>query len=238
MMSNDFIPAGDAEFDAFFKRYCQIVTQKTSGGSPAWTHIPAARVTELNNAYAVWYTAYSKLSQPHSHGDIVAKNEAREAGEKTLQDFNNQYILYAREVSDAERVDIGAHVHDKIPTTVPCPTCQPEADVVYPGKHLLELVDIRRVPGIGNDPPEADFGTRIFWGVMGDPTETDKFRITAPPVKGSDLPHSTFTHRKKYRFDFEGDSGKTVWFCIRYENEKGGKEGEGPFGPLFSAIIP
>jgi hypothetical protein len=31
---------------------------------------------------------------------------------------------------------------------------------------------------------------------------------------------------------------KTVWFCLRYENEKGGEEGEGPFGPLFSAIIP
>jgi hypothetical protein len=74
---------------------------------------------------------------------------------------------------------------------------------------------------------------------MGEPTAADKFRITAPPVKGGDLPHSTFTRRKKFRFDFEGDSGKTVWFALRYENAKGGKDkGEGPFGPIFSAIIP
>ena len=110
--------------------------------------------------------------------------------------------------------------------------------MTYPGKHLLELVKIRPVPGVGDD-PRADWGVRIFWGVMGEPTETDKFRISSPPLKGSDLPHSTFTHRRKFRFDFEGDSGKTVWFCLRYENEKGGKdEGEGPFGPLFYAIIP
>jgi hypothetical protein len=44
--------------------------------------------------------------------------------------------------------------------------------------------------------------------------------------------------RKGYRFDFPGDSGSTVYFCLRYENEKGGKEGEGPFGPILRAIIP
>jgi hypothetical protein len=85
---------------------------------------------------------------------------------------------------------------------------------------------------------EYDFGVRIFWGILGAPTENDKFRLTAPPLTGNDLPHSTFTHRKNYRFDFEGDSGKTVYFCLRYENGKGGEEGEGSFGPIFSAIIP
>jgi hypothetical protein len=79
---------------------------------------------------------------------------------------------------------------------------------------------------------------RIFWGILGEPTETDKFRLSAPPVTGRDFPHSTFTRRKNVRFDLEGDSGKTIYFCLRYENEKGGKDGEGPFGPIFSAIIP
>jgi hypothetical protein len=45
-------------------------------------------------------------------------------------------------------------------------------------------------------------------------------------------------YRKKFRFDFEGDSRKTVYFCLRYENEKGGNGGEGPFGPILSAIVP
>ncbi|MDR2194913.1 MAG: hypothetical protein LBP19_10725, partial [Treponema sp.] len=90
----------------------------------------------------------------------------------------------------------------------------------------------------GEDDLRSDYGIRIFWGVMGAATESDRFRLSAPPVKGSDLPHSTFTHRKRYLFDFDGDSGKTVYFCLRYENEKGGEEGEGPFGPIVSAVIP
>jgi hypothetical protein len=53
---------------------------------------------------------------------------------------------------------------------------------------------------------------------------------------GEDLPHSKFTRRKKERFDFPAeDSGKTAYFCVRYENAKGES---GPWGPMFSAVIP
>jgi hypothetical protein len=41
-MSNDWIPSTDEEFDDFYKTCCQKVTLKTSGATPAWTHIPAA----------------------------------------------------------------------------------------------------------------------------------------------------------------------------------------------------
>ncbi|MDR1248073.1 MAG: hypothetical protein LBK63_02110 [Treponema sp.] len=186
-----------------------------------------------------WVIACEKLKNPHTAGDVLAKNEAREAGEEELRAFNRQYILNAREVTDTQRRDIGCPVHDTTHTPVPRPHAEPEADIAYPGKHLLELARIRSVIGTMSDEEEkAEFGVRIFWGVLGDPTATDKFRLAAPPVTGNDLPHSTFTHRKKFRFDFEGDSGKTVYFCLRYENEKGGKDGEGPFGPILSAIVP
>jgi hypothetical protein len=102
---------------------------------------------------------------------------------------------------------------------------------------MVELNHIRTV-GAGEDDPRSDYGVRIFWGILGPAAEHDKFRLAAPPVTGADLPHSTFTHRRRYRFNFDGDSGKTVYFCLRYENEKGGEQGEGPFGPIFSAVIP
>ena len=59
--------------------------------------------------------------------------------------------------------------------------------------------------------------------------------IASPPVTGDDLPHSVFTRKKKRVFNFEGCSGMTVYFCLRYENEKGEA---GPYGPIFSAVIP
>jgi hypothetical protein len=61
--------------------------------------------------------------------------------------------------------------------------------------------------------------------------------VNEPPKKDSDLPCSIFTRRKKERFDFEGENGNRGYFCLRYENSKGGKEGESPFGPVLSAII-
>jgi hypothetical protein len=38
--SDDWIPAAESEFDAFFKNYCQVVNKYTTGQSPVWTHIP------------------------------------------------------------------------------------------------------------------------------------------------------------------------------------------------------
>jgi hypothetical protein len=235
----DWIPHPDEEFEDFFKKYSITVMTNTSGSTPLWTHIPDARVNELTNSYGAWHIAYDKLKGAHTSGDVLAKNEARDEGKDILRAFNRQYILNAREVTDAQRRDIGCPVHDPHPTPVPRPKAEPEADITYPGKHLLELAKIRPIVGTMSDEEEkAEFGVRIFWGVMGAPTATDKFRLTAPPETGDDLPHSTFTHRKRFRFDFDGDSGKTVWFCLRYENEKGGNEGEGPFGPLFNAVVP
>jgi hypothetical protein len=40
---------------------------------------------------------------------------------------------------------------------------------------------------------KAEFGMRIFRGVPGEPTATDKFRLASPPATGNDLSHSTFT---------------------------------------------
>jgi hypothetical protein len=56
-----------------------------------------------------------------------------------------------------------------------------------------------------------------------------------PPLTGDDLPHSAWTHKKKVTLDFHGDSGKIVYFCVRYENAKGE---HGPWGPIFQAVVP
>jgi hypothetical protein len=232
MAGKDWVCGPDEKFEAQYKKYCKVVMTNTTGSNPVWSHIPADRVTELTDGYANFYTALGKLSGPHTSGDVLAKNEARAEGEEILRDFNRSYILNAREVTNAQRLDVGCPVHDKNHTPVPTPWAQCEADIAYPGKHLLELVHIRALLGtLSDEEAKAEFGVRIFWGILG----TD---LSAVPTEGKELPHSTFTHRKRFRFDFDGESGKTVYFCLRYENEKGGKEGEGPFGPIFSAIIP
>jgi hypothetical protein len=76
---------------------------------------------------------------------------------------------------------------------------------------------------------------RIYFGFSGPPSEKYPFRLTQAPKRGEELPYSVFTKKKNKRFDFEGESGNTVYFCLRYENSKGEA---GPFGPILQAVIP
>jgi hypothetical protein len=235
-MSKSYIPARDADFDRWFSFLYQYVSQKCAGQTPAWTHIPQAALGVLGEQHAAWKTAYGATSGPHTPVETEAKNNAKKAAKAVIRPFVNQYLRYGP-VTDEDRKAMGIPNRDKIHTPVPRPDAQPEADVAYPGVHRIELTNIRTV-GAGKDDPRSEYGVRIFWGILGPPSPQDKFRITAPPLTGDDLPHSTFTHRKRYTFNFEGESGNTVYFCLRYENSKGGEEGEGPFGPIFSAVIP
>ncbi|MDR2369937.1 MAG: hypothetical protein LBD71_00530 [Treponema sp.] len=226
------------EFDSFFKNYCQYVNARCTGANPEWTHIPTPRRTDLNTACEDWYTCYSRLKTAHTSSDVLAKNLARARDEKVLRNFNNEFILYSFVAAPQEKEDLGNHIRDEHPTPVPAPTAQAEADIVLPGPHLVEP-RIRRLASLEPDPDRANYGIRIYWGVLGEPDAADKFRIQTPPLTGEDLPHSTFTHRKKFRFDFpEEDRGRTVYFCLQYENAKGGEQGKGLWGPVFSAIIP
>jgi hypothetical protein len=160
---------------------------------------------------------------------------AFKALEDRMRDIKKRYF-FVPPLTDADLVSLKLKPESP-PAEIPAPTAQPAADLVFPGLHLVELTHIRPIGGVPPD-PRADYGVRIFWGLAGEPTEADKFRVAGEPKKGSDLPHSVFTRRKKERFDFDGESGTRVYFCLRYENSKGGKEGEGPFGPILSAVIP
>jgi hypothetical protein len=137
----------------------------------------------------------------------------------------------------ADIVALGLKPRDPA-SPIPTPTAQPEADLAFPGIHLVQLRNIR--PVSGGIPPDSrsDYGVRIFFGLSGDPTEAHRFRVAAPPKSGRELPESLFTRRKRELFDFDGESGKTVYFCLQYERPSGGREGKGPFGPLLSAVIP
>jgi hypothetical protein len=228
----DYIPARDADFNIFFTNLVEYVSQKTSGETPVWTHVPDADRTILRNAHIAWRNAYNITLKPCTKPERDEKNRVRKDSEKEIRTFVNTFLRFYPAVTDFDKEEMGLHIPDTTPTDIPNPTAQPVADVAYPGVHLIELTNIRALKSIGED-PRADYGVRIFWGVLGPASPHDKFRLAAVPVTGDDLPHSTFSHRRRYRFDFPGDSGCTVYFCLRYENEKGGKKGKAPSARCF-----
>jgi hypothetical protein len=211
----------------------QYVAQKCSGQTPEWTHIPQAARTLMADSYIDWYTAYANTVGPHTPEDTSAKNDAKDASRKVIRPFVNQYLRYPP-VTKQDREAMGIPNRDEKPTPIPPPELQVEADLIFPGIHLVELVHIRPV-GIAVPDPRSDYGVRIYYGLTGPVTQKYQFRLASLPRTGADLPYSVFTRRKKQRFDFDGESGTTVYFCLRYENPTGKA---GPFGPILNAVIP
>jgi hypothetical protein len=137
-------------------------------------------------------------------------------------------------------MDIAAlGLHTRKPASpVPAPEAQVTADLAFPGLQQVELQHIRPVGNFGLPDARSDYGARIHYGLEGPPSDKFKFRLSGPPKDASDLPYSIFSRRKKERFTFEGESGNRVYFRLQYENAKGRKEGQGPYGPVLTAVIP
>jgi hypothetical protein len=106
--------------------------------------------------------------------------------------------------------------------------------LTFPGLHMVELKNICPVGKTQGDEGGSS-GVRIYYGLTGELATVHKFRVERTPNTGNNLPYLEWASRKKFLFDFDGESGNTVYFCFRYENKKGM---EGPFGPILKVVIP
>jgi hypothetical protein len=196
--------------------------------------IPNGVETELESLTGAARDVLADAMSSDRTATVTARcKEAFEALVAYMRDTKKRYFLEPP-LTDSDLVSLGLNPPDAAPTAIPPPSAQVEADITYPGIHLIELKKIRPVAGAEPD-GKSDYGVRIFWGLTGTSNNSDKFRVTETPHSGNDLPHSKFTRRMKERFDFDGESANTVYFCLRYENSKGEA---GPFGPILKAVIP
>jgi hypothetical protein len=187
--------------------------------------VPAERTGKLSATLA---TAEVENSVPAGERNPITNarlNTAFKALTAEMRDIKKRYF-YIPPLTEANMVALGLKIKDNVLTPVSDPTGQAEANIMYPGRTQLQL-SIKHIEGTPLD-PKAEYGCRIF------------FKICAygeiPPTSGKELHESIFTRQRKHLFTFEQeDSGKTAFFCIRYENSKGKS---GPWGPVFSAIIP
>jgi hypothetical protein len=214
---------------AMAKNWCAALRRN----STSWK-VPNEVETELESLYEVAQDELTEaLSANRTAVNTARCKEAFDLLVGKMRDVKKRYFL-TPPLINSDYTSLGLNAPDLIPTPIPPPTSQVEADITFPGIHLIELKKIRAVAGSEPD-GRSDYGTRIFWGLTGPATLTDKFRVTEIPKSGNDMPHSQFTRRRKERFDFDGESGNTVYLCLRYENPKGEA---GPFGPIQKAVIP
>jgi hypothetical protein len=206
----------------------------------AW-QVPAAEVAELQRLAVEAEAALRAAESSERTPVIIAHCKAAFATLAVKMRFVKSRYFLDPPLSDADFIALGLKPKNRTPAPIPPPVTQAEADILLPGIHMLEL-RLRPLAGSPPDPHQSAYGCRIHYGIMppgGATVEAAtraKRELMQPPITGEELPHSRFTRRKKERFDFSAEErGKTIYFCLRYENAKGEP---GPWGPIFSAIIP
>jgi hypothetical protein len=208
------------------------------GTDPEWTHIPSAEQGLLTDAYMDWYAGYVRTFKAHTTADTAAMHAGYKRSKPVLSRFIQVWFRGFPDIVTAEHLaNMGIAPIDDKPTRIPRPVNQAEADLTFPGIHMVKLVRIRPVAGSQPD-LRSDYGVRIYIGLSGPPSEKYPVRFTKAPKTGKEFTYSIFTRKKDALFDLEGESGNTVYFCLQYETPSGGEEGKGPFGPILSAVVP
>ena len=205
--------------------------EKVSEQYEAWK-VPQATITKLSAAAT---EARSSIKTPPGQRDPVANARIRMAFKELtaqMRDMRKRHF-FMPPLTEMDLAALGLRPRDSTPTNVPPPAIPVEGRLTFPAIGLVEMREMRAT-GEKRD-VRSKHGVRIYYGIMGTPSETDRFRISARPSTGDDLPHSVFTRRNRYRFDFTGESGREIFFCMRFENSKGES---GPWGEVISAFIP
>jgi hypothetical protein len=221
----DFIPGMEAAFDSWLKFLIQYVTQKCSGASPEWTHIPQAVLTALANVYAAWYTAYSKMQGPHTKVDTEAKDDAKAVAKAMVRPFISQYLRFYP-VTNEDRTAMGIPNHDPHPTPINPPETGPSFSIIQIGPGTLGIVYRNGEKGKRGSKPKGVENVRIYMGVSDEPV-TDQEKLPWSK-KATKCPHII-----RFR---EADRGKRVYFACKWELRKEG--GESPWSEIQSEIIP
>ncbi|MDR2040848.1 MAG: hypothetical protein LBP98_00830, partial [Tannerella sp.] len=153
------------------------------------------------------------------------RKEKAEAVSKAVRNFVNAFLRYNENVTDEDRVNLGITVPDTTPTTPREPETMPVVTLIDSSVIMRLTLHYKDSMSMSRAKPHGVHGIEIRWAIL-----------DGAPVTTADLVNSEFGTRASHTFIFEENQrGKTVWFRLRWENNRGQK---GPWSELYSAIIP
>lgn len=234
MVSKDWLPGGRDDVLHMAKTWLSVLSVKAA----LW-NIPSADIVELQS-----YTDSAETNlQKAKSGE---RTETVTAECRMAFDLLRGKLRYIKDrhfkrppLTDADFPALLLKLPDTHPTPVPVPSGQVQIAVRYLGQHLLEL-RLSLLAGEGNT--GGDWRYAIYEGIMphGGATLEEaagpKHYVMSPPPSGEGLNYVMSTRRSKETREYAAEeSGKTAYFCARFENQKGE---HGPWGSIASAIIP
>jgi hypothetical protein len=220
-MVRDYLPTKEAKFYVWVATFFGYLIANLQRFGIAESVI--APLVSLRDDFEAKYTVALSPST-RTKANVLAKINAIKALKTALRTFVKEYLTWNHLVTDEDRDNLGLPVYKKTRTLLPVPTSYPSFKI---DSSMIRVLGIyfRDAESEGRAKPFGVHGAEIKWGIS-----------DVAVVNPDDLLHSAIDTRSPFKLEFRGDErGKTVWFCLRWENMKGDK---GPWSEIVSAIIP
>ena len=204
---SDFIPASDADYDAWLRNFAEYVVANAAalGATPG-------QITSLQAVKADWDVKYpaATTAQAMAAAAVQAKSDSRGATEDFVRPFVG--VLQSNTaVTDTQRQSLGITVRSTSRTAVGAPSSKPVAsiDTNQRLRHTLSFVD--ELTPTSRAKPDGVQGCEI-WMKVGDPA----------PAGPNDVRYLAVDTRSPYVADFEAaDAGKTAYYMLRWISTRG-----------------
>lgn len=216
----DFIPSGDAEFDAYSTQLASTVTT-----NPAAYGETLPSLAALTAARAVWDIAWPNYNnaQATAAAATAAKNAAREALVAEIRLLNARVQPRGATVTDAAREQAGLPVHDTTSGPIGAPSSAPLLQVDN-SKRLTHTVSFRDAENPNRrGKPAGVFGCRLY------------LKIGAPPANLADATFVALDTASPYSYEFApADAGNTAYWIACWVNPR---QESGPCAETVASTI-
>jgi hypothetical protein len=222
MRNSDYIPKQDGKFLQWTNNFINYL-----GASYSQFGFPKDLYEELTVMHDDFVQKLETAEEPATRTKltVLAKNDARAAFEKTLRKAVKEYLAYGHNVTDEDRDGLGIPIHKTSRTPAPVAKTYPDFDIDSGTIRRLTIDFYDAGSKKSKAKPAGQHGAEIRW-VISD----------TPIIEIDDLTRSAFDTHTPFTLEFQGhERGKTVYFCLRWENTRGEK---GPWSEIVSAIIP
>ncbi|MDR1484044.1 MAG: hypothetical protein LBT09_04385 [Planctomycetaceae bacterium] len=222
MTVRDFIPTKDDEFRIWTNNFMSYLMQ-----IQGQIQFPPNTYQELSVLHTDFVNKLqiAEAESTRTKLTIEAKTEARELLESSLRAAIREYLTYNHLLTDVDRDGLGLPIHKTTHTPSPVATTYPDYEIDTSVIRRLTIHFKDQGSTKSKAKPPGQHGAEIRWAIS-----------DTPIVNVSDLKNSSFDTKTPFTLEFEGeDRGKTVYFCLCWENTRGEK---GPWSEIISAIIP
>jgi hypothetical protein len=221
MAHGDWIPTREQDLVDLCQRWDAIFGES---GKPAQYGWDTAECNKTQGKVVDFLSMRREYEGDKTAVKRMAKETAKNEAVAAMRDFANTSIRFNKKMTDADRLPLGIHPKDTVPTTHNPPSSQPDI-VVENTRNRFEhkIKAINRETGKNGKPDDA-YGVRYAWQVGGE-----------KPASGSSLPKTKFSRKASLIVDHsEADKGKSVYYAACYENAKGSP---GPWSPIEEGVV-